>query len=111
MGVIKEEVDDACKLKNINLDTLQSYWEDKSKTEQEKITEVENFVKPFFTEAKTYMLKYIDSDWFNKKVQEKIGKGSKFNTENFQIFGINDLACLLNYIFLYTFYIYLIPSF
>ena len=84
MGVIKEEVDDACKLKNINLDTLQSYWEDKSKTEQEKITEVENFVKPFFTEAKTYMLKYIDSDWFNKKVQEKIGKGSKFNTENLE---------------------------
>jgi len=84
MGVIKEEVDDACKLKNINLNTLQSYWEDKSKTEQEKITEIENFVKPVFTEAKTYMLKYIDSEWFNKKVQEKIGKGSKYNTENLE---------------------------
>ena len=84
MGVIKEEVDDACKLKNINLNTLQSYWEDKSKTEQEKITEVENFVKPFFTEAKTYMLKYIDSEWFNKKVQEKIGKGSKYNTDDLE---------------------------
>jgi hypothetical protein len=84
MGVIKEEVDDACKLKNINLNTLQSYWEDKSKTEQKKITEVENFVKPFFTEAKTYMLKYIESEWFNKKVQEKIGKGSKYNTEDLE---------------------------
>ena len=84
MGVIKEEVDDACKLKNINLNTLQSYWEDKTKTEQEKITEVENFVKPFFTEAKTYMLKYIDSEWFNKKVREKIGKGSKYNTEDLE---------------------------
>jgi hypothetical protein len=84
MGLIKEEVDDACKLKNINLNTLQSYWEDKSKTEQEKITEVEDFVKPIFTEAKNYMLKYIESDWFNKKVQEKIGKGSKFNNNDLE---------------------------
>ena len=84
MGVIKEEVDDACKLKNINLNDFQTYWGDKSKTEQKKITEVENFVKPFFTEAKTYMLKYIDSEWFNKKVQEKIGKGSKYNTDDLE---------------------------
>ena len=59
MGLIKEDVDDACKLKDINLNTLESYWEDTTKTEQEKITEVENFVKPIFTEAKNYMLKYI----------------------------------------------------
>lgn len=84
MGLIKEEVDDACKLKNINLNTLESYWGDKTKTEQEKITEVENFVKPIFTEAKNYMLKYIESDWFNKKVQEKIGKGSKFNSNDLE---------------------------
>jgi hypothetical protein len=84
MGLIKEEVDDACKLKNINLNTLESYWGDKTKTEQEKITEVENFVKPIFTEAKNYMLKYIESDWFNKKVQEKIGKGSKFNNNDLE---------------------------
>ena len=57
MGVIKEEVDDACKLKNINLNDFQTYWGDKSKTEQKKITEVENFVKQFFKEEKTYMLK------------------------------------------------------
>ena len=36
MGVIKEEVDDACKLKNINLNDFQTYWGDKSKTEQKK---------------------------------------------------------------------------
>ena len=84
MGLIKEDVDDACKLKNINLNTLESYWEDTTKTEQEKITEVENFVKPIFTEAKNYMLKYIESDWFNKKVQEKIGKGSKFNNNDLE---------------------------
>jgi hypothetical protein len=84
MGLIKEEVDDACKLKNINLNTLESYWGDKTKTEQEKITQVENFVKPIFTEAKNYMLKYIESDWFNKKVQEKIGKGSKFNNNDLE---------------------------
>jgi len=84
MGLIKEEVDDACKLKNINLNTLESYWGNKTKTEQEKITEVENFVKPIFTEAKNYMLKYIESDWFNKKVQEKIGKGSKFNSNDLE---------------------------
>ena len=84
MGLIKEEVDDACKLKNINLNTLESYWGNKTKTEQEKITEVENFVKPIFTEAKNYMLKYIESDWFNKKVQEKIGKGSKFNNNDLE---------------------------
>lgn len=77
MGLIKEEVDDACKLKNINLNTLESYWGNKTKTEQEKITEVENFVKPIFTDAKNYMLNYIESDWFNKKVQEKIDKGPK----------------------------------
>lgn len=84
MGLIKEEVDDACKLKNINLNTLESYWGDTTKTEQEKIREVENFVKPIFTEAKNYMLKYIESDWFNKKVQEKIGKGSKFNNNDLE---------------------------
>ena len=54
------------------------------KQNKKKITEVENFVKPFFTEAKTYMLKYIDSEWFNKKVQEKIGKGSKYNTDDLE---------------------------
>ena len=70
MGVIKEEVDDACKLKHVDPITLEKYWEDKSKTEQEKIMEVENFVKPFFTQARTYMLKYIDSEWFNKKLIE-----------------------------------------
>jgi hypothetical protein len=79
MGLIKEEVDGDCELKNINLNTLESYWEDTTKTEQEKITEVENFVKPIFTDAKNYMLNYIESDWFNKKVQEKIDKGPKFN--------------------------------
>jgi hypothetical protein len=78
MGLISEEVDDACKLKNINLTTLESYWENQSKTEQEKTKEVENFVTPIFTEAKNYMLKYIESEWFNKKVEEKIGKGSEY---------------------------------
>jgi hypothetical protein len=77
MGLIKEEVDGACELKNINLNTLESYWTATTKTEQEKITEVENFVKPIFTDAKNYMLNYIESDWFNKKVQEKIDKGPK----------------------------------
>jgi len=79
MGLIKEEVDGACELKNINLNTLELYWTATTKTEQEKITEVENFVKPIFTDAKNYMLNYIESDWFNKKVQEKIDKGPKFN--------------------------------
>ena len=78
MGLISEEVDDACKLKNINLTTLEYYWENQSKTEQEKIKEVENFVTPIFTEAKNYMSKYIESEWFNKKVEEKIGKGSEY---------------------------------
>lgn len=77
MGLIKEEVDGDCELKNINLNTLESYWTATTKTEQEKITEVENFVKPIFTDAKNYMLNYIESDWFNKKVQEKIDKGPK----------------------------------
>ena len=87
MGLIKEEVDGDCELKNINLNTLESYWEDTTKTEQEKITEVENFVKPIFTDAKNYMLNYIESDWFNKKVQEKIDKGPKFDNYELEIYN------------------------
>jgi hypothetical protein len=87
MGLIKEEVDGACELKNINLNTLESYWTATTKTEQEKITEVENFVKPIFTDAKNYMLNYIESDWFNKKVQEKIDKGPKFDNYELEIYN------------------------
>ena len=58
MGLISEEVDDACKLKNINLTTLESYWENQSKTEQEKTKEVENFVTPIFRSKKLYVKIY-----------------------------------------------------
>ena len=95
MGLIKEEVDGACELKNINLNTLESYWTATTKTEQEKITEVENFVKPIFTDAKNYMLNYIESDWFNKKVQEKIDKGPKFN--NYELEKYNSVKRALTY--------------
>lgn len=95
MGLIKEEVDGACELKNINLNTLESYWTATTKTEQEKITEVENFVKPIFTEAKNYMLNYIESDWFNKKVQEKIDKGPKFN--NYELEKYNSVKRALTW--------------
>jgi hypothetical protein len=72
MGIIVEKVDSGCKVKHTDFNPVEIFWEDKTKTEDQKIKEIENFVKPFMVSAIDYYSKYVESEWFNKKVQEKI---------------------------------------
>jgi len=87
MRIINEESDEGCKVKNVNQDELDKYWGELKRLngfnlqntrpnlyelEKEKLKEVESFVNPIFDTAKNYYLDYIQKDWFNKKIEEKI---------------------------------------
>lgn len=77
MGVLNETKDNCLNITNYDEDLLKKYWEDKSKTEDEKIEEIKKYVEPIFNDSKKYYNTYIDGDWFTKKIEEKINISNK----------------------------------
>ena len=113
MGIISEESDEGCKVKNVNQNELDEYWGELKKLngfnlqtarpelyelEKEKFKEVESFVTPILDTAKNYYLDYIQKDWFNKKVEEKINNTPNNNKKIIKSWGETEKTDLKNFI-------------
>ena len=62
-------------------DPVSVYWNDTSKTEDQKIQELQTILDPIVLDAKKYFYTYIKGDWFKKKVTEKI-ESQDLQTDN-----------------------------
>ena len=79
---IYEAVEDCCKKSNPDLNLVELYWSDTSKTEEQKVQEINQYIQPVFDKAKQYYLTYIEGEWFTKKIKEKIALGQIEGTQN-----------------------------
>lgn len=79
---IYEAVEDCCKKSNPDLNLVELYWSDTSKTEEQKVQEINQYIQPVFDKAKQYYLTYIEGEWFTKKIKEKISSGSVEGSQN-----------------------------
>jgi hypothetical protein len=72
MGGLNESEEQLLDKKNPEDELVEKYWSDETKTEDEKLEEVKNYLLPIFEETKKYYFTYIEGDWFTKKIEEKI---------------------------------------
>jgi hypothetical protein len=103
MGALNETKDNCLDVTNSDDDLLKKYWDDKSKTEEEKIEEIKNYVEPIFNDSKKYYNTYIEGDWFTKKIKEKIIRSNKnplkkLNKKNITTWGNKEKTDLKNFI-------------
>ena len=103
MGLLNETKDNCLDVTKSDDDLLKKYWDDKSKTEEEKIKEIIKYVEPIFNDSKNYYNTYIEGDWFTKKIEEKINLSNKnplkkLNKKNITTWGNEEKTDLKNFI-------------
>lgn len=76
MGLINEASESCCKRKLLNPTSIYTFWYDKSKTDEERLKTMKELVDPFFTKAIDYYRKYLNGEWFTKKINETLQKYS-----------------------------------
>lgn len=62
-------------------DPVSVYWNDTSKTEDQKVQEIKKAIDPVIDKAKKYFYNYINGDWFKSKITEKINSSNKELTD------------------------------
>jgi len=77
---LNEQVNRIKKLMNLiseQDDPVFLFWNDTTKTDDQKLQEIKKVIDPIINQAKEYFYNYISGSWFKSKITEKINSSNK----------------------------------
>jgi len=74
MGLINEATESCCKRRLSDPTSIDTFWNGKNQTDEEREKKIKDLVDPFFIKAIDYYKNYVKGEWFTKKINEILQK-------------------------------------